>query len=676
MNPSKFLFSIAIAGFLSACNSAPDPGQAVAGGHPPPLESDPHRHPHRHRVRLAPPAAPKIPSRPLPAIFPPPPPRTLPPPAALSITLLPPPGTAALSEPPPPGCTSYTLGMQVLVISADGTEPTYQAIQQALGYHTVPYTAWIATQKPGQLTAAALASGCAGTYQGVILATGGLAYSPNGGVTFLSALSATEWQALRAYESSFHVRELAWYVYPGADQGLNPPSAAVDTSNTPINATLTAAGRAAFPYVNTSNPIPISLAWTYLTTAADPKVTPLLVDGAGHPLMSTRATPDGRETMALTYDSNPYLLHELVLAHGMVEWLTKGIYLGEFRTYLTPQIDDLFIDDDIYGGGTYRITATDFTATHSWQVGQQAMPGNSGFRLAWAFNGVGGSDFDPLTIAASTFSGDYHWINHTWDHENLDAMAYGAAYAEFDQNNQFAVRYGLQNYYTSNLVTPDVSGITNQDVLQAAVDTGVRYLVSDTSQPGWGNPAPNIGIYSVYQPSILFIPRRPTNLFYNVSTPAEWTAEYNAFYTTFWGRALTYPEVLDKESENLFRYMMQGEIDPHMYHQPNARAYDGVHTLLGDLHDMAIQKYRKYSTLPIQGPEMQVAGARMANTMARNGSGLSAAITPGTSVTFSSPADVQFALSGVCSTGSESYSGKCITTVNVTAGSTVTMPIP
>jgi hypothetical protein len=65
----------------------------------------------------------------------------------------------------------------------------------------------------------------------------------------------------------------------------------------------------------------------------------------------------------------------------------------------------------------------------------------------------------------------------------------------------------------------------------------------------------------------------------------------------------------------------------------------------------------------------------MANTMARNGSGLTAAITPGTSVTFSSPVDVEFALSGVCSIGSESYSGKCITTVNVTAGGTVTMPI-
>jgi hypothetical protein len=387
--------------------------------------------------------------------------------------------------------------------------------------------------------------------------------------------------------------------------------------------------------------------------------------------------------MALTYDSNPYLVHELVLAHGMVEWLTKGIYLGEFRAYLTPQIDDLFIPDDMYSGGTYRITPADLTAAHAWQGGQQAISGNSGFRLAWAFNGVGGSDTDPLTIAARTSSGDYHWISHTWDHANLDAMAYGAAFAEFDQNDKFAAKYGLQNFYTSNLITPDVSGLTNQAVLQAAVDTGVKYMVSDTSkesgqgspQPGWGNPAPNIGIYSVYQPSILFIPRRPTNLFYNVSTPAEWTAEYNAFYATYWGRALTYAEVLDKESDNLFRYMMQGEIDPQMYHQPNLKAYDGVHSLLGDLHDLAIQKYRKYSTLPIQSPEMEVAGARMANSMARNSSGLTATLTPGSSVTFSSPVDVQFALSGVCSTGSESYSGKCITTVHVTAGGTVTMPV-
>ena len=205
--------------------------------------------------------------------------------------------------------------------------------------------------------------------------------------------------------------------------------------------------------------------------------------------------------------------------------------------------------------------------------------------------------------------------------------------------------------------------------------TIVRYMVSDTSQPGWSNPSPNIGIYSTIQPAILLIPRRPTNLFYNVSTPDEWMAEYNALYSSFWGRDLSYAEILDKESQNLLIYMLQGEIDPHMYHQPNLRAYDGVHTLLGDLLDVAFQKFRRNSTLAVLSPDMQVAGARIANTMGRNASGLTATLTPHTSVTFTSPRGVDFAVSGVCTTGSETYAGKCISAVHVAAGGTVTLPV-
>ena len=601
-----------------------------------------------------------------------------------------PPGAPALAHPtalerpsratalatPPPGCSSYSLGMQVLVIATDGTENDLPAIQQALGYHTIPFSTWTAAQNPGLLTADKLSAGCAGKYQGIILTTGGLLYSTDGGASFRSALTSAEWQALRNYEASFHVREISWYVNPSADQGLNPASASVDTTTSPIDGTLTAAGKTVFPYVNSANPITISQAWAYLTTPSDPNVTPLLVDKDNHALVSRRLTSDGRETMALTFDSNPNLVHDLVLAHGLVEWLTTGIYLGEFRAYLTPQSDDLFIDDDMFTGGVYRITADDYNAAHSWQVGQQANPGNSGFRLAMAFNAIGAdtSGDDPLTSAVLATNADYLFLNHTWDHQNLDNADYAFAFSQIDQNNQFAIGQ-FQNFTTANFISPDVSGLTNPNALAAMRDTGVKYTVSDTSQPGWSNPAPNIGIYSSIEPSILIIPRRPTNLFYNVSTPDEWTAEYNSLYATYWGRALSYAEVLDKESQNVLLYMLEGEIDPHMYHQPNLRAYDGVHTLLGDLLDLTFQKFRKSSTLPVMSPDMQVAGARIASTMARNASGLTATLTPGVSVSFSSPVDVQFAVSGVCTTGSENYAGKCITPVHVTAGGTVTLPV-
>ena len=88
------------------------------------------------------------------------------------------------------------------------------------------------------------------------------------------------------------------------------------------------------------------------------------------------------------------------------------------------------------------------------------------------------------------------------------------------------------------------------------------------------------------------------------------------------GRDLTYAEILDKESHFLLFYLLRGEIDPQMYHQPNVHAYDGVRSLLSDLHDTAIRKFRRHSRLPIVSPDMDVAGKRIADTMARNASNI------------------------------------------------------
>src|SRR5439155_21267426 len=165
----------------------------------------------------------------------------------------------------------------------------------------VPCTTAIASPKAGQLYSVIMTNGCNGNDQGFILTTGALSYSPDGGATWRSALTAADWQTLRTYEEQFHVREISWYVYPGADKGLNPPSSGSDTTSSPINATLTTAGRTIFPYVNAANPVPITNAWAYRATASDPNVTPLLVDSANNALVSSRVTSDGRETMALTF---------------------------------------------------------------------------------------------------------------------------------------------------------------------------------------------------------------------------------------------------------------------------------------------------------------------------------------------------------------------------------------
>jgi len=70
--------------------------------------------------------------------------------------------------------------------------------------------------------------------------------------------------------------------------------------------------------------------------------------------------------------------------------------------------------------------------------------------------------------------------------------------------------------------------------MRAAYDAGVRFLVTDTSKPGMDNPTPQAGIFNPLEPRILMVPRRPVNLFYNVTTPTEWANEYNFLYHNYW----------------------------------------------------------------------------------------------------------------------------------------------
>jgi len=167
------------------------------------------------------------------------------------------------------------------------------------------------------------------------------------------------------------------------------------------------------------------------------------------------------------------------------------------------------------------------------------------------------------------------------------------------------------------------------------------------------------------------LPRHPTNLFYNVTTPAEWVAEYNCIYQS----SLTYQQILDVESQFLVTYLLKGELDPWMFHQANLRAYDGTHTLLGDLLDMTLQKYAQYYNLPILNQAMNVLGQTVANWMQYTGAGVTASIVPGVSITITAQKAASVPVTGLNTTGSEVYGGQHISYVNLTAGQSVTLPL-
>ncbi len=587
------------------------------------------------------------------------------------------------------------VGLKLLVIAAQSDETVLDAIQAFLDEIGVPYDTLIATQTP--LVSSMLWDGNShGYYQGVLLTTGNLAYN-NAGV-WTSAFTDDRWQILWNYETMFNVRQATWftatYGYP-EDYGLNPVSE-LDTTNSHLQTQLTPAGQDVFSYLNPSAVIPLNDAYTYLATVISPTVTtPLVVTSDGYAIASITRYPDGRQNMAITASHSRYSMHSILLSYGVINWVSKGLYLGERHVSLDIQIDDILLWDSLWDTVAltnatilpYRLSGNEFDTVSNWQNGvRSSVPNAAALTLDMAFNGVGANldyyldpSLPPRVIADQSH---FNWISHTYDHQLLNTISSSGTITELLTNDTVATQVlGLTNYHKDALVQPAISGLYNPDFQSGAAQFGIQYLVSDTYAPGWNNPSPNAGIYSSFQPSILIVPRHPFNVWYNESTPAELVSEYNYHYgpqgirAPYWDHDLSYSEILDKESDVWLRYLLNWDIDPLEFHQPNLRAYDGTHSLLGDLVEATLAKYDALYNLPIRNVGMHQIGGLMANRMAYNASGVTGTWVPCSSITLATSNAALVPVTGLAYGGNtEMYGGQPISYIQLGAGGTTTLP--
>ncbi len=639
--------------------------------------------------------------------------------------------------------------MKLLIVAMDGTEPDYAAIKFFVETLGIPYqTAF--TLRPGATVGAAPVpqplpaltdpTGSKGLFQGIILTDGnlGYCYTPAGATQVCqSSVSQAGWDTLEGYARDFGVRLVAYYAFPEARYGLAYDHAVATTDAAPAMATFTPAAAPLFPYLNPANPVKIANAYLYYAKpapAAGETTTPILsVGGLVAGAVHTKA--DGREYMVFTMDNNPYLLHSLTLNYGIINWVTKGVFLGGRKVYLTPQVDDVFLSNDEYVQGvasctpvgfvtdptfdpanacpTLRITGSDLKGLADWQKSWNANSQFQRFKVTHAFNGVGATDGlgalltkDDLVNQSVNLRGSFFWINHTWDHEDLDcynpapnagvrtciAANYAQAGAEIAENAVLAKLLTLPLDKTS-MVTPGITGLKNAAFLKAASDLGIRYLVSDTSHPEYVPAIPNTGIRNTFQNSLLMIPRRPTNLFYNTVTgqpgvPGSLTDEYNYFYgpqgifriggaggPAFFPTTQTYADIINRESDNLLTYMLRYEIYPQMYHQSNLYRYNGRNSMFSDVHDAALNKFARISTLPVTSLTQTDLGREIESKMAVLSAQVTGTLTPGRNIVLSGRSAATVTLTGVCfGTNCESYGGQCVSKVAVAPVAIATIP--
>ena len=89
---------------------------------------------------------------------------------------------------------------------------------------------------------------------------------------------------------------------------------------------------------------------------------PLLADGAGTVYAATRTYPDGREALVMTFAQSTNATYTLQLAYGVVSWVTRGLFIGERRVYMSVQIDDFFLASRLYRGGHVPLHGGDLQA--------------------------------------------------------------------------------------------------------------------------------------------------------------------------------------------------------------------------------------------------------------------------------------------------------------------------
>jgi hypothetical protein len=566
-------------------------------------------------------------------------------------------------------CADPEIEMKALVLAQSGTESWLAPITETLQMIGMPYEVLV-RDLGGAPIAAQLADGCQARYQAIFTTSGDILYDP-------------AYAALWQYAAQFGIRTVNLYSWPYPDYGFGGPIAGAPTAT----GLLTAAGRSAFRYLNPDVALHTE-EWTYLAPAGSG--TALLQDAAGNALVATSTLWDGREFLTLTFPAPVWRMASWQLAYGMVRWATRGLLLGERHIYLAAQVDDFFIPDDIWlpstacstatdqTGASYRMSRTDLEQLVAWQDTVRSAPLSPDFTLSMAFNGEGAEHTkkDTLTPALKTLQSSFNWINHTYDHQNLDAIGYKASVKEITENERVARKLKLDNFTGIDMVTPDVSGLTNPLFLAAARDRGIRYLVTDTSRPGYDNPTPNAGIVNPIEPSILMIPRHANNLFYNVSTPQEWEAEYRCIYAAQPPYATyTYEQILADQTDLLLFWMVKGNIDPLMFHQANLRAFDGTNSLLGRLIDSTLARYRAMFNLPVASLRMDQIGGRMEQRMAYDAARVRASFVPGKSITLRAEAAAVVPVTGLQTAGAEVYGGEVISHVNVAAGAPVTLPL-
>jgi hypothetical protein len=277
-------------------------------------------------------------------------------------------------------------------------------------------------------------------------------------------------------------------------------------------------------------------------------------------------TSHRRQQLGIGFPYGSYMTQVRYLAPGIVNWLTRGVHLGDWRSYLDIAYDDMILGDAQWSPkghctpgastcppgtpatSTIRMTPADVTYAVQWEKQHH-------FKIEFLYNGGASVRFrvngvDPLLVATRPVAKDFYWVNHTYTHAYLGckqdfavvpwrcvrsnshivwAAGTGLINSQISRNFTWAKQNGIPAE-PGVVATGEYSGlrllpqqpVDNPYLVRAVGPDKIKWLAMDASR----EPAiRHIG-------AALGVPRRPIDVGYDVATVANEVNEFNWFNTS------------------------------------------------------------------------------------------------------------------------------------------------
>jgi len=99
----------------------------------------------------------------------------------------------------------------------------------------------------------------------------------------------------------------------------------------------------------------------------------------------------GREQQVWFTAFSPDLTSSTLLSHAWIHWITRGLFLGFRRVYFNTQVDDVFVQTELYKTGkAYRVLAADLKEHVTWtKEVNSKLPSGSSYMIELGHNANG-----------------------------------------------------------------------------------------------------------------------------------------------------------------------------------------------------------------------------------------------------------------------------------------------